>query len=376
MSGTEPSKAAVATIVIFPEEGKAHTPYSALAAYSHSLLGALPEAFRNRHVILTNLKTGAPKTYRLRGLTVVECWRKYSLFYWIQILRELRKHPDVRVVHMQHEFNQFGGLFTVAFIPVLLASLRWFAGKRIVMTLHEVLARELFTKEFTERICLPLPPNLARIAIQAYYRLICALAHHLTVQHPHFEQVLRTEYGIRKPVSLVSIGIESAPISPEVRTAARAELGIRPDEKCLVFFGVLDWRKGLDLLLDGFAALKGDGWRLIVAGGESHRVKDEPNYKEWLAKILARAQADPRIRTTGYVPDERVHLYFAAADLLILPYLVPQRVSAVMNQAIGQLVPMIACETMKTDLPAASQFAGEPAALAAAVEAAFAANQS
>ena len=147
---------------------------------------------------------------------------------------------------------------------------------------------------------------------------------------------------------------------------------MKPDEKVLAFFGVLDWRKGLDLLLDGFDALKGDGWRLILAGGESHRVKDEPNYKEWLAKILARAKADPRILTTGYVPDDRVHLYFAAADLLILPYLVPQRVSAVMNQAIGQLVPMIACETMKADLPASSQFKDDPKALAAAVERAFA----
>ncbi len=84
----------------------------------------------------------------------------------------------------------------------------------------------------------------------------------------------------------------------------------------ILFFGYIRPYKGLDTLLHAFAMLQGwkDDGLLLVAG--------EPFENMTKYKALADALGiyDKIIWHDEYIPEEQVHLYFSAADLLVLSY--------------------------------------------------------
>jgi D-inositol-3-phosphate glycosyltransferase len=99
---------------------------------------------------------------------------------------------------------------------------------------------------------------------------------------------------------------------------ARAGLGL-PDERILLFFGYIRPYKGLDVLLDAMPEIhRRTGARLIVAG-EFYNNEDELRGK---VKALGLDQGEaPVVRFfSQYIPNEKVHLYFSAADALVQPY--------------------------------------------------------
>jgi glycosyltransferase involved in cell wall biosynthesis len=80
---------------------------------------------------------------------------------------------------------------------------------------------------------------------------------------------------------------------------------------CL-FFGLVAPYKGLEGLIQAFKSLPGDAAWLVIAGKAA-----QPEYGD---RIEALAQ-HPRIRHhPGFVPDDRVQVYFNAADVVALPY--------------------------------------------------------
>ena len=94
---------------------------------------------------------------------------------------------------------------------------------------------------------------------------------------------------------------------------ARHALGLPPDLPVLLALGTLRPYKGLEALLDAFAALPPGTAHLLIAGGAK-----VPSYAAALARQVARtpgAQLIPR-----HVPDGELPLYLGAADLVILPY--------------------------------------------------------
>lgn len=103
---------------------------------------------------------------------------------------------------------------------------------------------------------------------------------------------------------------ECAPISKE---EARAQLGLDPHKKTLLFFGLIRPYKGLSELIAAFGLLDGN-YQLMIAGevyGSSatydSALTDLP-FENW--------KFDNR-----YIADSEVASYFAAADLVVLPYL-------------------------------------------------------
>lgn len=97
------------------------------------------------------------------------------------------------------------------------------------------------------------------------------------------------------------------------RLEARKALGLSPDARILLFFGLVRRYKGVDVLLDALSRMQTDAL-LVVAG-------------EWYED---RAEAEAFIRTHGledrvrlmdqYIPDDEVAVLFSAADALVQPY--------------------------------------------------------
>lgn len=102
--------------------------------------------------------------------------------------------------------------------------------------------------------------------------------------------------------------------SPVSREEACQHLGLDPQKRYLLFFGLIRDYKGLDWLLDAFAQVKDPDYKLIIAGEfYSHGEK----YHEQAEALQLENRLEWR---TQFVPDNEVRYYFSAADLIVQPY--------------------------------------------------------
>ena len=100
------------------------------------------------------------------------------------------------------------------------------------------------------------------------------------------------------------------------RAQARRELGLAADAETALFFGYIREYKGLDLLLAAWpdVAAARPRARLVVAGDP---VRLDINRRRELEAAATRVGAVHRF---AYIPFDEVTRYFAAADVLVLPY--------------------------------------------------------
>lgn len=103
---------------------------------------------------------------------------------------------------------------------------------------------------------------------------------------------------------------------PISKAAARAHLGLKPDEKIALFFGFIRKYKGLDMLLEAMQEIKKDprNIKLMVAG---EYYEDEKEYNELIARL---GIADSLIMRTQFIADSEVKYYLCAADVVVQPY--------------------------------------------------------
>ena len=102
---------------------------------------------------------------------------------------------------------------------------------------------------------------------------------------------------------------------PVPRADARAALGLPPDAPVFLFFGFIRRYKGLAVLLNAWPEVVRQlpGARLVVAG-EFYADEDA-------LRLRAAALGDSVRLDADYIPDDRVGLYFGAADAVVQPYL-------------------------------------------------------
>jgi beta-1,4-mannosyltransferase len=229
-------------------------------------------------------------------------------------------------------------------------------GYRIVWTIHQVLPHDGAT-----RLDLVAARRIAR-------RANLLLAH--------------DEDTAARAAELLALGAARIAVVPhgsyegvyppgEGRVAARETLGVDA-ERVVLFFGELRGHKDVDVLLDAFARID-RGAVLLVAG--------HPKDKAVAAALGAAADRDPRLRfSPGFVPDQRVADLFAAADVAVVAR-GDGGTSGSLILALTFGVPVVAADRptyreLLADGEAGWLFApGDPAALAAALEAAVGADE-
>ncbi|MBQ9477135.1 MAG: glycosyltransferase [Bacteroidales bacterium] len=99
------------------------------------------------------------------------------------------------------------------------------------------------------------------------------------------------------------------------REEACRQLGLDPAKTILLFFGLIRDYKGLDLLLDAYAALPDRSRAQLVVAGEFYS-----NGEKYHQQAQALGIDGEVVWKTDFVPDSQVRLYFCAADLIVQPY--------------------------------------------------------
>lgn len=212
----------------------------------------------------------------------------------------LRNGADTRIAHW-HFFDELTqrpsplatAARTLAFIGLLRAMRARGAG--LIWTAHNIEPHEL---------------RHARWATRAY-EAICDQSHAIIAHSAAAAELLRARYAVRGPIAVIPHGSYVGLHGPRRdRRASRAELGIAGAGFIALALGTLRPYKGLELLLE---AWRGSTGRLIIAG----QAKDQ----EYAAMLAARAAATPGAEfRPGFIPDEALSAWLAAADVVVLPY--------------------------------------------------------
>ena len=225
-----------------------------------------------------------------------------------------------QIVHIQHEFNMYGGAAGIVRFLLLLWMIRR-RGIAIVVTSHAVVLPSQVDEAFVSAFAMPrflALPALVRSAFRVFYYLMGKLSNAVTVHTDVMAEQLALYYHVeRHKIITLPIGVDEPPASIEEPEAAWASpLRSRP---YALFFGYLLKRKGLDTLLDAFDILKArDGkMLLVISGGEL------PNQRDFARAIRERASVSPYaddILFTSFVSEKEIDWLFANASMVVLPY--------------------------------------------------------
>ena len=222
------------------------------------------------------------------------------LRYYARLISYAAKaRPKIFHVLWNNKFEYFDRTLLMLYYRIL--------GKQVVLTAHNVNARKRDKSD----------SFLNRLTLRIQYELCSKIFVHTE----KMKEELIEDFDIRdERIKVIPFGINNAvPDTSLTALEAKKRLGLREDEKAILFFGRITPYKGLEYLIDAIQSLHstGEGYRLVIAG-RPDRCEDY-----WAARtkeITDKVESGQIILREGYIPDEDTELYFKAADVLALPY--------------------------------------------------------
>jgi D-inositol-3-phosphate glycosyltransferase len=181
-------------------------------------------------------------------------------------------------------------------------------GKKIAFTAHNVNQARRDEKDSL----------LNRLTLRIQYRL----SDHIFVHTQKMKNELCEDFGVaEKAVTIIRHPVNNAFPDTEVTPAeAKKKLGLRHDEKAILFFGRIREYKGIEHLLAAFHLLlaKDANYRLIVAGEPK---KGSEAYRDEIQqRVKKEFKPEQIVLKMQFIPDKEMELYLKAADVLVLPY--------------------------------------------------------
>ena len=182
-------------------------------------------------------------------------------------------------------------------------------GKKIALTAHNV---NQAARDGQDSI-------LNRVTLRIQYRL----CDHIFVHTQKMKEELCQDFRVAQDaVTVIPYPMNNAlPDTQLTPTEAKRRLGLKDDERAILFFGRIRPYKGIEHLLAAFkllATVPGGNYRLIIAGEPK---KGSEEYLHGIEQFIARAfNPSQVILKIQFIPDLEMEQYFKASDVLILPY--------------------------------------------------------
>jgi glycosyltransferase involved in cell wall biosynthesis len=234
-----------------------------------------------------------------QNASVVSKVFRLSMYYVKLIRYAATAKPRIFHILWNNKFEFFDRTLLMLYYRLL--------GKKIVFTVHNVNAGRRDSND----------TRLNRLTLRSQYRL----AHHIFVHTEKMKLELVEEFGVQPArITVIPFGINNfAPNTNLTPGDAKQRLGIRKDEKTILFFGRITPYKGLEYLVAAFRELQArcEDYRLIIAG----RLENSESYwkaiREDISKDVQRGRV---LLRADFIPEEETEVYFKAADVLVLAY--------------------------------------------------------
>ncbi|GBC97602.1 Alpha-D-kanosaminyltransferase [bacterium HR17] len=295
-----------------------------IARYTEELVGALQQLPNCQVTVLP----AGPQVWQADGRKVGWWWERS---YWCEVARYAN---DADLVHVQFAPHFFGGFRPLRnLLPFFLSRLR----RPTVVTVHEVdVTGHSFQGAFKRWM-------------QRRWWRACLVRRLIATTHFVAEQLRRLGY---EAVTVIPMWVPALPHRPSTQ-AAKERLGVT-DKFVLVAFGFIGARRNYEMLLEALPQLPKD--TLLVLAGGPHPL-DRSGYYARLMQRLSEHPLRQRVFVTGYLPDEAVDEWLAAADVVLAPFQQLSGSASVMR-ALAHEKPIIA-----SDLPPLRELAEASGAL-------------
>lgn len=221
-------------------------------------------------------------------------------YYSKLIIYTATAKPKIFHILWNNKFETFDRTFLMLYYKLL--------GKRIVFTAHNVNKRRRDSRD----------SFLNRLTLRIQYRL----ADHIFVHTEKMKAELMDQFCVSSVrASVIPFGINNSVPNTQLTSAqAKERLGVRQNEKTVLFFGRIKPYKGLEYLIAAFQMLarRGADYRMLVVG----RLEEgcEQYWESLRKEIQEYIEAGRVTLKIEFVPDSDIELYFKASDVLILPY--------------------------------------------------------
>jgi D-inositol-3-phosphate glycosyltransferase len=297
-----------------------------LYAYTDALCSGLCGIGADVTVLTNSLWAELPRPYKVdrRLFEFIDKKKQWSQVHWAvdRFYRSLRNSLRrnrfaVRncfdVVHLQEAGTPLLDQF---FLKPLTRHLP------VVLTVHDV------------------KPHYERFVSRAsFIKRSLRIPHRLIVHYEAGKRQLADHWGVNAEyIDVIPHGIMPLQNRPD-RTDARKRLNLPLDRQIILFLGAVRPNKGLDVLLKAMKVIKSRNSRilLVIAGGLLGRFSFEP-YSDMITKSDLSDSVKSFIK---FIPEEEVDDFFAASDLVVLPYLKFEAQSGVLLRAYAHRKPVV-----------------------------------
>lgn len=157
------------------------------------------------------------------------------------------------------------------------------------------------------------------------------------------EDYLETSRMNPEKVLLLPNCIDTQRFTPqpeEIRQTVRQRLGYSPEDFVVVFCGRITPEKGIQKLVEAFLELDDPHCKLMVVGSPFFGTKTSDPFMEELRQKAAALES--RITFTGFIHNEQLPQYYAAADLACFPALWQEPAGLVAIEAMACGLPILA----------------------------------
>jgi D-inositol-3-phosphate glycosyltransferase len=226
---------------------------------------------------------------------------KKILVYYARLLR-YTAHSKPATLHIlwNNKFEYFDRTLLMLYYRL--------CGKKIAFTAHNVNQAKRDNKDSL----------LNRLTLRIQYRL----CHHIFVHTQKMKAELCDDFAVaERAVTVIRHPINNAfPDTALTPSEAKGQLGVKDNEKTILFFGRIRPYKGIEHLLTAFQQLISahPDYRLIIAGEPK---KGSEAYLDEIRQI-ARRDFKPGeiILRFQFIPDHEMEIYLKGGDVLVLPY--------------------------------------------------------
>ena len=291
-------------ITSYPQRNNIHGEQTVgVASYTKNTLLTLKKMRPELKIkVLADILTDEGE-YEEENIQVKRLWRRKNLKDVFRLFSQIPSQQEGPLI-VAFEAYMFGGLFYTGIFLLELMILRAL-GKKIYLILHQVV------DDFSPLEKNPIKRLLLNVLSSMFYRALLLSSFKTIV----FEERLKTSLKNNKKIVVIPHAVEAW---QEIDQAtARKKLGLVPDTFYVLYFGFLSPYKGVEELIEIWDIQQSN--QLIIAGGGNPQHMNEPLYRNSVEGLEKKAAAKG-IEVTGFVPEVKITLYYAASDLVILPY--------------------------------------------------------
>ena len=298
-----------------------------LYAYTDALCSGLCGAGAEVTVLTSSLWANLPRPYKVERcqFEFINKKKQWSQLHWAadRFCRSLRNSVRRNRFAVREHFDvaHFQDVGTPLLDQFFLKPLA--RHLPVVLTVHDV------------------NPHYERFVSRAsFIRRSLQIPHRLIVHYEDGKRQLVDHWGAcAEHIDVIPHGI--IPLqNPPSPTDARKKLNLPSDRQIILFFGGIRPNKGLDILLKALEIIKSRNRRvlLVIAGGLLGRF----NFESY-ADIIKKADLSDYVQTfIQFIPEEEVDYFFAASNLVVLPYLKFEAQSGVLLRAYAHKKPVVA----------------------------------